>query len=151
MILSVLVLVLIIGIFGIKHYYESHNMEPNQALYENHDIGIGFLMPKGYEENPFEIEENSTKNSVVISFFEPESRSLIFSLCYMDMDYWNKEVKANFTLPYSEVYRGEDNVLLCIKISDLRYDVNNTEQWEKCHELWDLKEEICENMYLIEK
>ncbi len=151
MMVLLFVSVLVIGILGYRYYYESHNKKSDQVLYENHDMGIGLLMPKGYKENPFVIEENSTKNSIVISFLEPESRSLIFLLCYMDIDYWDKEIKANFKFPYSEVYRGENNVLLCIKVSDFRYDVNNTEQWEKCHELWDLKEEICESRYIIEK
>ena len=80
MMVLVLVVVLIIAILGGRHYYKSKIEDTDQVLYENQDIGIGFLMPKGYKENPFEIEENSTENGVVISFLEPESKALIFSL-----------------------------------------------------------------------
>ncbi len=151
MMVLVLVVVLIIAILGGRHYYKSKIEDTDQVLYENQDIGIGFLMPKGYKENPFEIEENSTENGVVISFLEPESKALIFSLYYMDRNYWDEEVKENFSAPYSEVYRGEDHVLLCINVSDVQYDVNNTDQWEKYLELWDLKEEICQSLYFIEE
>lgn len=150
MLVLVLVVVFIIAILGGRHYYKSKIEDTDQVLYENHDLGIGFLMPKGYKENPFEIEESSTENGVVISFLEPESKVLFFSLYYMDRNYWDEEVKENFLVPYSEVYRGDDNVLLCINVSDVQYDVNNTDQWEKYLELWDLKEEICQSLYFIE-
>lgn len=151
MLVLVFALAIVIAILGGRHYYESKIEDSDLVLYENREIGIGFLMPKGYKENPFEIEDNSTENGIVISFLEPESKALIFSLYYMDRNYWDEEVKENFSAPYSEVYRGDDNVLLCINVSDVQYDVNNTDQWEKCFELWDLKEEICQSLYFIEE
>ena len=63
---------------------------------------------------------------------------------------WDEEVKENFSAPYSEVYRSDDNVLSCINVSDVQYDVNNIDQWEKYLELWDLREEICQSLYFIE-
>lgn len=150
-ILLVFVLTLAIGILGGRYYYKSKNAESNQVLYENHKIGIGFLMPEGYKENPFEIEENSMENGVVISFLEPESKALVFSFYWMDKNYWDEEVKENFSVSYSEVYRGDDHVLLCVNVSDVQYDVNNAELWEKYLALWELKEEICQSLYFIEE
>lgn len=149
-IVLVLVLALVIGILCGKYYYEFQSVKSNQVLYENSDIGIGFLIPKGYKENPFEIEENTMENGVIINFLEPESKALVFSLYWMDKNYWNEEVKKNISVSYSEVYNNEDNVLLYINVSDVQYDVNNAKQCEKYNELWDLKDEVCESLYLID-
>lgn len=149
-IILVLVLALIVGILCGKYYYTFQSVKSNQVLYENSDMGIGFLIPKGYKENPFAIEENTMEHGVIINFLEPESKALVFSFYWVDKNYWNEEVKKNISVSYTEVYHDEDNVLLCINVSDVQYDVNNAKQCEKYNALWNLKDEICESLYLIE-
>ena len=80
-------IVVIGGIF----VYVSHK-STEQALYENKDLGIGFLMPEGYKENPYEVEEEVTDTGTIINFLEPESKALVFSLYSMDKNYWDNEV-----------------------------------------------------------
>lgn len=121
-----------------------------QVLYENKDLGIGFLMPEGYKENPYTVEEETTDAGTVINFFEPESKALVFSLYNMDKDYWDNEVKETFSIPYKELHRDDKNVLLYMAVSDVQYDVNDDEQKEKYDELWNLKDEVLDSLYFLE-
>lgn len=143
-------ILVIIIVLGGKYLYELRDASSDKTLYENKDLGIGFLIPEGYRENPFKIEENVLENGVVIDFLEPESEALIFSLYYVEKDYWDKEVKENFSVPYSEVYRDESYIILCVYVSDVQYEPNNAEQREKCLVLSELKDEVCESLYFIE-
>ena len=121
-----------------------------QVLYENKDLGIGFLMPEGYKENPYEVEENVTHAGTVINFLEPKSKALVFSLYSMDKDYWDNEVKESFSIPYRELYRDDRNVLLYLSVSDVQYDVNDPAQKEKYFELLNLKDEVLDSLYFLE-
>nr|WP_288690323.1 hypothetical protein [uncultured Anaerotignum sp.] len=121
-----------------------------QVLYENKDLGIGFLMPEGYKENPYEVEENVTHAGTVINFLEPKSKALVFSLYSMDKDYWDNEVKESFSIPYRELYRDDKNVLLYLSVSDVQYDVNDPAQKEKYFELLNLKDEVLDSLYFLE-
>ena len=76
-----ILVVVIVVIGGIFVYENQKNTE--QVLYENKDLGIGFLMPEGYKENPYEVEESVTDTGTIINFLEPESKALVFSLYSM--------------------------------------------------------------------
>lgn len=140
-----LVIVVIGGIF----VYVSHK-STEQALYENKDLGIGFLMPEGYKENPYEVEEEVTDTGTIINFLEPESKALVFSLYSMDKNYWDNEVKDTFPISYLELFRDERKVLLYLNVSDVQYDLNDSDQREKYIKLWNLKEQVLESLYFLE-
>ena len=145
-----LVIVVIGGIF----VYVSHK-STEQALYENKDLGIGFLMPEGYvEEAPttftVEVEEEVTDTGTIINFLEPESKALVFSLYSMDKNYWDNEVKDTFPISYLELFRDERKVLLYLNVSDVQYDLNDSDQREKYIKLWNLKEQVLESLYFLE-
>lgn len=143
------ILAVVIVVVGSICVYEAQR-PVKQALYENKNLGIGFLMPKGYQENPYEVEESVTDAGTVIHFLEPESRALVFSLYSMDKDYWDTEVKETFPMIHSEIHRDDKNVLLYVNVSDVQYDVNDSKQYEKYMELWNLKDEILESLYFLE-
>lgn len=143
------ILAVVIVVIGGICIYETQK-PVTQALYENQNLGIGFLMPKGYTENPYEVEENVTDTGTVIHFLEPESKALVFSLYSMDQDYWDHEVKDTFPMSYSEIHRDDKNVLLYVHASDVQYDVNDPKQHEKYTELWNLKDEILDSLYFLE-
>lgn len=139
--------VLIIVISGIKFFAKYTN--ENHILYENKDLGIGFLIPKGYSNNPFKIEEKIQEYSTVINFLEPNSEALVFTIYYMDKDYWEKEVKDNFSVSYTEIYKDDNTIILCVNVSDIQYDINDDKQREKYFKLFELRDEICESLYFI--
>lgn len=143
-----ILVVVIVVIGGIFVYENQKNTE--QVLYENKDLGIGFLMPEGYKENPYEVEESVTDIGTIINFLEPESKALVFSLYSMDKDYWDNEVKESFSIPYRELYRDDKNVLLYLSVSDVQYDVNDPAQKEKYFELLNLKDEVLDSLYFLE-
>ena len=143
-----ILVVVIVVIGGIFVYENQKNTE--QVLYENKDLGIGFLMPEGYKENPYEVEESVTDTGTIINFLEPESKALVFSLYSMDCDYWDNEVKESFSIPYRELYRDDKNVLLYLSVSDVQYDVNDPAQKEKYFELLNLKDEVLDSLYFLE-
>ena len=143
-----ILVVVIVVIGGIFVYENQKNTE--QVLYENKDLGIGFLMPEGYKENPYEVEENVTHAGTVINFLEPKSKALVFSLYSMDKDYWDNEVKESFSIPYRELYRDDKNVLLYLSVSDVQYDVNDPAQKDKYFELLNLKDEVLDSLYFLE-
>lgn len=143
------ILVVVIVVIGGIFVYENQK-KTEQVLYENKDLGIGFLMPEGYKENPYEVEENVTHAGTVINFLEPKSKALVFSLYSMDKDYWDNEVKESFSIPYRELYRDDKNVLLYLSVSDVQYDVNDPAQKEKYFELLNLKDEVLDSLYFLE-
>ena len=143
-----ILVVVIVVIGGIFVYENQKNTE--QVLYENKDLGIGFLMPEGYKENPYEVEESVTDTGTIINFLEPESKALVFSLYSMDCDYWDNEVKETFPISYRELYRDDKKVLLYLNVSDVQYDVNDPVQKEKYDKLWNLKDEVLDSLYFLE-
>ena len=148
--LFICILILIVVLIGGKYFYDLKNTDKNQVLYESEAAKIGVLIPDGYHENPFAVEEQITEDGVVISFMEPESEALLFTLYSMDKDFWEREVKENFPATYSELYSDENNVILCVNVSDVQYDPDNQEQKEKYFELLDLKDEVCKSLYILE-
>ena len=149
--LFICILILIVVLIGGKYFYDLKNTDKNQILYESEAAKIGVLMPDGYHENPFAVEEHITEHGgVTISFMEPESKALLFTLYSLDKDYWEREVKENFSIIYSELYSDENNVILCVNVSDVQYDPDNQEQKEKYFELLDLKDEVCKSLYILE-
>lgn len=147
---GILFILIIVALGGGKFLIEHTNENSNRVLYENKNLGIGFHIPEDYKKNPFEVEEEIQENGVVIRFLDPESGALVFSMYYLDKDYWDEEVKENFSVPYSEVYKDDSSILLCVNVSDVQYDVNDVEQREKYFELWELKDEVCASLYFIE-
>ena len=139
-------LVAVVLIVGAKYFYDSKISVNNGILYENKDIGVGFLIPEGYKENPYDIKENFNNTGTVIDFLVPESKSVVFSLYNMDKSYWEKEVKENFSMPYSEIYSNENKILLCINPTDVQYDSDNE---EKYMQLFELKDKVLESIYFI--
>ncbi len=139
-------LIAVVLIIGAKYFYDTKISVNNRILYENKDMGVGFLIPNGYKENPYDIKENFKDTGTVVDFSEPESKAVVFSLYIMDKDYWEKEVKENFSMPYSEIYSDENKILLCINPTDVQYDSNNIEQY---NELFELKDKVLESMYFI--
>ena len=147
---GILFILIIVALGGGKFLIEHTIENSNRVLYENKNLGIGFHIPEDYKKNPFEVEEEIQENGVVIRFLDPESGALVFSMYYLDKDYWDEEVKENFSVPYSEVYKDDSSILLCVNVSDVQYDVNDVEQREKYFELWELKDEVCASLYFIE-
>ncbi len=106
-------------------------------------------------QNALSVQSGETVNKVdaVPAYMYQDSNYFMLRDIGRNVGYqvdWDEEVKENFSAPYSEVYRSDDNVLSCINVSDVQYDVNNIDQWEKYLELWDLREEICQSLYFIE-
>lgn len=124
--------------------------EEKQVLYENSDPGFGLLLPEGYTENPFAIEEEDFEGETVIHFLEPESGAMLFSLCCMDADLWNDEVQESFSAPYTELYRDDAHILLCLDVTDVQYDPEDAAQQARYQELLALKNEVCDSLYILE-
>ena len=139
-------LVAVVLIVGAKYFYDSKISSNNGILYENKDMGVGFLIPEGYKENPYDIKENFNNTGTVVDFLVPESKSVVFSLYNMDKSYWENEVRENFSMPYSEIYSDENKILLCINPTDVQYDSDNM---EKYMQLFELKDKVLEGMYFI--
>lgn len=123
--------------------------EQRQIVYENKEIGIGFLLPAGYEESPFGVEENQGESGIVIGFLEPETGALVFSIGCFDRDDWEQEIKENFSVPYTVLYEDTEKAILCLDVSDVQYAAEDTEQKETYLALLELKEEVCESLYFI--
>lgn len=64
-------LVAVVLIVGAKYFYDSKISANNGILYENKDIGVGFLIPEGYKENPYDIKENFNNTGTVVDFLVP--------------------------------------------------------------------------------
>ena len=139
-------LVAVVLIVGAKYFHDSKISVNNGILYENKDIGVGFLIPEGYKENPYDIKENFNNTGTVVDFLVPESKSVVFSLYNMDKSYWEKEVKENFSMPYSVIYSNENKILLCINPTDVQYDSDNE---EKYMQVFELKDKVLESIYFI--
>ncbi len=124
------VIILIVGGFCVSYT----QIPPIQAFYENENLGIGFPIPKGYQQNPYAVEENVADTGTIVHFLEPESRAEVFSSYHIDKDDWDNEIKEIFPVMYN---RDDKNVLLCIPVSDVQYDVHDAKQQEKYTTLWE--------------
>lgn len=126
-------------------------MDINRILYENEELGIGFVTPNGYTNNCYKVLENVVNDkNIVINFFDLENEEvLIFSLSYFDLEYWNNEVKDTFPIPYSEIFRNNIGILLCVNTSDIQYNINDIEQKKNYLTLLNLKEKVCNNLYMF--
>ena len=119
------------------------------VLYEDSDLKFGVLVPVGLEKDEIKITKSKFEEYTVIEFHDSKTNALLFSLSYFDLDYWNKEVKDNFALMYSEIYRNNNEILLCVQASDVQYDINNNEEKERYNRLLQSREEICDSVYFF--
>jgi hypothetical protein len=118
-------------------------------LYEDSDLKFGVLVPVGLEKDEIKITKSKFEEYTAIEFCDSKTNALLFTLSYFDLDYWNKEVKDNFSIKYSEIYRNNNQILLCVQVSDVQYDINNNEEKERYNRLLQLREEICNSAYLF--
>ena len=84
-------------------------------------------------QNALSVQSGETVNKVdaVPAYMYQDSNYFMLRDIGRNVGYqvdWDEEVKENFSAPYSEVYRSDDNVLSCINVSDVQYDVNNIDQ-----------------------
>lgn len=119
--------------------------EAPRVLYESEALGIGFLIPQGYAENPFRVEESETENGVLLSFREKESDAEVFAIYRMNAAYWDAEVQPNFSIPYTEIERAGDDVLLCLNATDVQ--AADAETAARCQALWETRAEVCDSLY----
>ncbi len=139
---------------GLKTIY-NHSLntlyiiEESRVLYENEDMGFGFIIPEDCETNCYKILEKHNDKSITINFFDLEGKSLIFSLSCFDLEYWNNEVKNTFPIAYSEIFKNDSWILLCVNVSDLQYDPNDAEQKENYLKLLSSKQEVCDSIYIF--
>ncbi len=75
---------------------------------------------------------------------------LIFSFAYIDLEYWDDEMKESFSIPYSEIFKNNDTLLLSVSVSDVQYDTNDTEQKNRYLKLLHFKQKICDNIYTFQ-
>lgn len=122
-------------------------IEPQRILYENKTLGIGVLIPEGYQNNCFKVTENNSDTNTILQFFDSEGEMLIFSLWYGNLDYWEKEVKPTFSIPYTEVCQNNNNILLCVNASDVPYDSDAKKA--NYETLLQLKQKICDSVYFF--
>lgn len=142
--LCLLAVVMAIVIHAAKRQEEG----AREILYENTEYGIGFWMPRGYTENPFQIFSTETEGEgLMVAFFAPEADMQIFSLWYLNRAYWENEVKENFSGIYEEIYADEERVLLCISVTDVQYDPADKEKKKEYRKLLGLQDEICDSFY----
>lgn len=120
-----------------------------KTLYEDSDFKFGVLVPVGLEKDEFKITKSKFEEYTVIGFHDSKTNVLLFSLSYFNLDYWNKEVKDNFALMYSEIYRNNNEILLCVQVTDVQYDTNNNKEKERYNRLLQTREEICDSVYFF--
>ncbi len=104
-------------------------IENSRILYENETLGIGFITPDECQNNYYKILENEYDNYTVIQFLDAETDMLVFSFAYIDLEYWNDEMKESFSISYSEIFKNNDTILLSVSVSDVQYDTNDTKQF----------------------
>ena len=57
------------------HFYI---MDINRILYENEELGIGFVTPNGYTNNCYKVLENVVNDkNIVINFFDLENEEVL--------------------------------------------------------------------------
>lgn len=125
-------------------------MEKERVLYENEEFGIGVLLPEGGEdcysvlEAELETEGQTGRHFVVDFCWEG---NILFYLAYFDLDDWENAVRENFPIAYSEVYRNQDGIWLCVNVSDVQVDAGDAERRAEYERLLSYREEICASFY----
>lgn len=123
----------------------------SRILYENPQAGFGFLIPKGYRENPFHIEtKTGADESLLIHFYMPEGDALLFSFWYLDRREWEEEIRENFSIAHEVIYQDGGHILLKISVSDVQVDPQDTVKQQEYEKLLHLQEEVCDSFYRIE-
>ncbi len=122
-------------------------IDPNRILSENENFGV--LTPKGIDKFEYEIEKKHHDYYSSIEFYEATSKGLLFTLVYYDLNYWNNEVKDNFSLAYTEIYKDKKNLLICVSASDVQYDPSNIQEKERYNKLWNTIERVCISAYVF--
>ena len=121
-------------------------MEPSKILYQDEELGVIILTPNHYSKRDYDIVKSKKNNEIVLSFFVHEKNQFLFSLNFFDIRYWNKEVKDNFPLMYSEIYKNDSMIVLCVNATDVQYPPDDIEQKEIYEQLLNTKEEICNTL-----
>ena len=125
-------------------------IENSCILYENETLGIGFIAPDECQNNYYKILENEYDNYTVIQFLDAETDMLVFSFAYIDLEYWDDEMKESFSIPYTEIFKNNDTLLLSVSVSDVQYDTNDTKQKNRYLKLLHFKQKICDNIYTFQ-
>lgn len=122
-------------------------IDPNRILSENETFGV--LIPKGIDKSEYEIKKKYYEYYSSIEFYEATSKGLLFTLVCYDLSYWNNEVKDNFSLAYTEIYKDDKNLLICVSASDVQYDSSNIQEKERYKKLWNTIEIVCASTYIF--
>ena len=122
-------------------------MDKDRILYESGSLRAGVLLPEGCAKDSFYIWESQNDVTSMLHFYDPSGEMLVFSLARFDLQYWENEVRENFAVPYTEIYRDNNTVWLCVNASDVQYDPANAEQKAEFEALLAYKEEICAGFY----
>lgn len=101
------------------------------------------------DKSEYKVEKIDYNKYSVITFYEPVSNGLLFSLSYFELEYWNQEVKDNFPMMYTEIYKSDKNLLICISASDVQYDEGNIQEKERYQRLWNTMKKICSSAYIF--
>lgn len=129
-------------------------MDKERVLYENEEFGIGVLLPEGAEddytilEGEITAEEQPGRHFVVDFCWDG---CILFYLTYFDLDYWENEVREDFPLSYSEVYRNQGGIWLCVNVSDVQAAPEDEKQKAEYERHLACKEEICASFYTFTK
>lgn len=125
-------------------------MDQEHVLYENEEFGIGVLLPEGAEDDYTILEGEITSEEQPGRHFVVDfcwNGCILFYLTYFDLDYWENEVRENFPISYSEVYRDHDGIWLCVNVSDVQVDPEDEKQKAEYEKHLAYKEEICASFY----
>lgn len=120
-------------------------LEPERILYKDEYFGV--LMPKGLDKTEFKTIRNNYDNYMVVEFYDSQSTSQIFSLAYFDLDYWLNEVKENFSIQYTELYKNNDKIMICVFVSDVQYDAESKDRYTK---LYNTIGQICDSLFMLD-
>lgn len=122
-------------------------IQPERILFKDEDYGV--LIPKGSDKSEYKTVKNKFDNYSVVAFQDPESGGLLFSLSYFDLNYWEKEVQEDFPVQYDVLYKDDQDILICISVSDIQYDPENAKQKEHYLKLLNTKKQICDSLFVF--
>lgn len=124
--------------------------DKERILYENDEFGIGVLLPEGVENGytilDVEIASEGQAGRHFVADFCWDGH-ILFYLTYFDLDYWENEVRENFPISYSEVYRDQNGIWLCENVSDVQVAPDDKKQKAEYERQLSYKEEICDSFY----
>lgn len=124
--------------------------DKERILYENDEFGIGVLLPEGVENGytilGVEIASEGQAGRHFVADFCWDGH-ILFYLTYFDLDYWENEVRENFPISYSEVYRDQNGIWLCENVSDVQVAPDDKKQKAEYERQLSYKEEICDSFY----